>query len=53
MPGVVIIVLILVLAFPVAFLMSMSIVAAVLGWSVGGEVDEKYAGTEELELANN
>ena len=39
MLGAVIIVLVLVIAIPVGFLMTMSIVAAVLGWTVGDEVD--------------
>ena len=51
MPGVVIIILVLLIAIPVGFLMTMSIVAAVLGWTVGDEVDQTYAGTEEYLLA--
>lgn len=51
MVGVVIIVLVLVVAIPVGFLMTMSIVAGVLGWSVEDEVDLAYAGTEDLALA--
>ena len=51
MPGVVIIILVLLIAIPVGFLMTMSIVAGVLGWSVEDEVDVTYAGTEEFALA--
>ena len=51
MIGAVIIVLVLVIAIPVGFLMTMSIVAGVLGWSVEDEVDVTYAGTEEFALA--
>jgi hypothetical protein len=49
--GAVIIILVLVIAIPVGFLMTMSIVAGVLGWSVEDEVDVTYAGTEEFALA--
>lgn len=49
--GAVIIILVLVIAIPVGFLMTMSIVAGVLGWSVGDEVDVNYAGTEDFALA--
>ena len=52
MPGVVIIILVLLIAIPVGFLMTMSIVAGVLGWSVGDEVDVNYAGTEDFTLAH-
>jgi hypothetical protein len=51
MLGAVIIILVLVIAIPVGFLMTMSIVAGVLGWTVGDEVDQTYAGTEEYLLA--
>lgn len=51
MIGAVIIILVLVIAIPVGFLMTMSIVAGVLGWSVEDEVDQTYAGTEDLALA--
>ncbi|MBJ7306236.1 MAG: hypothetical protein JHC63_00015 [Acidimicrobiia bacterium] len=51
MIGAVIIVFVLVIAIPVGFLMTMSIVAAVLGWTVGDEVDQTYAGTEDYVLA--
>jgi hypothetical protein len=52
-PGAIIIILVLVIVIPVAFVMTMSIVAALLGWSVGSEVDENYAGTEDLALADS
>jgi hypothetical protein len=48
---VVIIIVVLLMAIPVGFLMTMSIVAGVLGWSVEDEVDVNYAGTEEFALA--
>ncbi|HEY6533309.1 MAG TPA: hypothetical protein VIY72_13450 [Acidimicrobiales bacterium] len=51
MPGVVIILLVLVVAFPVVFLVSMSVVAGLLGWAVKDEVDEAYAGTEDLAIS--
>ncbi len=51
MPGVVIIILVLVIAIPVGFLMTMSIVAGLLGWSVEDEVDQAYQGTEDFALA--
>ena len=51
MLGAAIIILVLVIAIPVGFLMTMSIVAGVLGWTVGDEVDQTYAGTEEYLLA--
>lgn len=51
MVGAAIIVFVLLVAIPVGFLMTMSVVAGVLGWSVEDEVDETYAGTEEFALA--
>ena len=51
MVGAVIIIFVLVIAIPVGFLMTMSVVAGVLGWSVGDEVDATYAGTEDSALA--
>lgn len=51
MPGVVIILVILVIAFPVAFLVTMSGIAALLGWVVKDEVDEKFEGTEDLAIS--
>ena len=53
MPGVIIIVLVLVVGIPVAFLVTMSLVAGLLGWSVKSEVDDNFAGTEELALADS
>jgi hypothetical protein len=52
-PGVVIILIVLVVAFPVAFLVSMSVVAGLLGWAVKDEVDEAYAGTEDLAISQS
>lgn len=51
MPGVIIILLVLVVAIPVGFLVTMSIVAAALGWAVKSEVDEDFAGTEDLAVS--
>jgi hypothetical protein len=51
MVSVVLIILVLLIAIPVGFLTTMSIVAGVLGWSVEDEVDGNYAGTEEFALA--
>jgi hypothetical protein len=45
------IVVILVLVIPVLVLMSCAALAAVLGWLLKTEVDERYQGTEYLELA--
>jgi hypothetical protein len=52
-PGVVIILVVLVIAFPVAFLVTMSVVAGVLGWAVKDQVDEAYAGTEDLTISQS
>lgn len=49
--SVVIIVFVLVVGIPVGFLVTMSVVAGVLGWATKTEVDERYAGTEELALS--
>ncbi len=51
MPGVIIILFILLVAIPVGFLMTMTIVAGVLGWTVESEVDAAFVGTEEHTLA--
>jgi hypothetical protein len=50
-PGVVIIVLILVVAIPVGFLITMTLVAALLGHVVKTEVDEDFEGTEDLAIS--
>jgi hypothetical protein len=50
--SVVIIVLVLLVVIPVGFLITMSVVAGVMGWATKTEVDDRYAGTEELELSN-
>ncbi|MCD9624604.1 hypothetical protein [Rhabdothermincola salaria] len=50
--SVVIIVLVLVVVIPVGFLVTMSLVAALLGWATKTEVDDLYTGTEDLELSN-
>ena len=51
MVGAIIIIAVLVVVIPVGFLMTMSIVAGVLGWSVESGVDAAYEGTEDLALA--
>lgn len=51
MAGAVIIIFVLVVAIPVGFVMSMSIVAGLLGWSVESETDAANAGNEYLALA--
>lgn len=51
MAGAVIIVLVLLLVIPVGFLMTMSVLAGVLGWSVEGEVDAANEGNEYMALA--
>ena len=52
MPGVIIILLVLLVVIPVGFLMTMTLVAAVLGWTVQSEPDAAYAGTEDYALAH-
>jgi hypothetical protein len=49
MAGAAVIVLIL-LVFPVLFLMSMGILAAILGTTVQQDVDARYEGSELLDL---
>jgi hypothetical protein len=50
-PGVIIILLVLLVAIPVGFLITMSIVAGMLGWVIKSEVDEDFVGTEELAVS--
>jgi len=50
-PGVIIVLLVLLVAIPVGFLMTMTVVAGVLGWTVESEVDAAFVGTEEHALA--
>jgi hypothetical protein len=50
-PGVIIILFVLIVAIPVGFLITMSVVAGVLGWAVKSEVDEDFAGTEDLAIS--
>jgi flagellar biosynthesis component FlhA len=50
-PGAVIIVLVLVIGIPVAFLITMGVVALVLGWTITSEVDEAFEGTEDLAIS--
>jgi hypothetical protein len=49
--GAIIIILVLVVAIPVGFLVTMGIVAGVLGWTVKTEVDDDFAGTEDLTIS--
>lgn len=51
MIGAVAIVVVLVVVIPVLVLMSSAALAGVLGWLLKAEVDERYEGTEYLELA--
>ncbi len=51
MPGVIIILFVLIVAIPVGFLITMSVVAGVLGWVVKSEVDEDFEGTEDLAIS--
>jgi len=50
-PGAVIIILVLVIGIPVAFLITMGVVAAVLGFVIKDEVDDDFAGTEDLAIS--
>ena len=52
MPGVLVILIVLLIAIPVGFLLTMSLVAAVFGWSIGAEVDAAFEGTEDYALAH-
>jgi len=51
MIGAVLIIFVLLVAIPVGFLMTMSVVAGVLGATVEGEVDRANEGNEYLALA--
>lgn len=51
MPGAVMIVIFLVVVFPVAFLIGMSVLAGVLGWVIKDEVDSDFEGTEDLAVS--
>lgn len=46
MAGAILIIVALIVVIPVGFLMTMSLVAGLLGWSVETEVDDTWAGTE-------
>jgi hypothetical protein len=50
-PGVIIILLVLLVAIPVGFLITMSIVAGVLSFVIKTEVDDGFAGTEDLAVS--
>lgn len=45
------IVLILLVFIPVAFLITMSLVAGVLGWAAKSQVDAAFEGTEDLAIS--
>lgn len=51
MAGAILIIVALVVVIPVGFLMTMTLVAGLLGWSVESEVDDTWAGTEWETLA--
>lgn len=53
MIGAILIILVLLVAIPVGFLMTMALVAAVLGWSIGTEVDDRFVDTEDLALSRS
>jgi hypothetical protein len=50
--GTVVIIVLLVLVFPVLFLMSMAAIAALLGTLLKNDVDASHEGTELLTLSN-
>jgi hypothetical protein len=50
-PGAIVIILVLVIGIPVAFLVTMGVVAAVLSFVIKDEVDEGFAGTEDLAVS--
>jgi hypothetical protein len=50
-PGAIVIILVLVIGIPVAFLITMGIVALVLGYVIKDEVDEGFEGTEDLAVS--
>jgi hypothetical protein len=50
--SVAIIVIVLVVVIPVGFLVTMSGVAALLGWLLKDQVDVTYEGSEELALSD-
>jgi hypothetical protein len=49
--GPIIIILVLLVVIPVGFLITMSIVAGVLGATVKQEVDDDFEGTEDLTIS--
>ena len=51
MAGAIVIIVVLVVAVPVGFLVTMSVVAGVLGGVLKSGVDDVYAGTEDLEIS--
>jgi hypothetical protein len=50
-PGAIVIILVLVIGIPVAFLITMGIVAAVMSYVIKTEVDEDFEGTEDLAIS--
>jgi hypothetical protein len=50
-PGAIIIILVLVIGIPVAFLITMGIVAAVMSFVIKTEVDDDFEGTEDLAVS--
>jgi len=50
-PGVIMILLVLLVAIPVGFLITMGIVALVLSWTVKTEVDDDFVDTEDLVIS--
>lgn len=50
MIGALVLIVALVVAIPVGFLMSMSIAAAILGWSLTDDAEKRHEGSELVEL---
>jgi hypothetical protein len=50
-PGAIIIIFVLLVAIPVGFLITMSVVAGVMGWVIKDEVDDDFEGTEDLAIS--
>ncbi len=51
MLGPALIILTLVVVIPVGFLITMSVVAGLLGWTLKTEVDDTFEGTEDLTVS--
>jgi hypothetical protein len=49
--GAAILIFVLVIAIPVAVLMSTTLVAGILGWSLTTDAEDRYEGSELLDLS--